>query len=156
MSTIELDFDIEDIVIEPEDAGFQSQRTLISSMTVIPDKHTFTIWKGATFNEVLTLYETMDNTQPRNLTNYKAEMIIRKQPNDEVNKYLKLTTGELTNPSDNGCSIQVNSSGQIILQITANITSGLSFKSAVYDLTITSPTGVTDALLYGGIKVNGV
>jgi hypothetical protein len=125
-------------------------------MTVIPDKHTFTIWKGATFNEVLTLYETMDNTQPRNLTNYKAEMIIRKQPNDEVNKYLKLTTGELTNPSDNGCSIQVNSSGQIILQITANITSGLSFKSAVYDLTITSPTGVTDALLYGGIKVNGV
>ena len=28
MPTIELDFDIEDIVIEPEDAGFQSQRTV--------------------------------------------------------------------------------------------------------------------------------
>jgi hypothetical protein len=34
-------------------------------MTVIPDKHTFTIWQGATFFEVLTLYETNDKTQPR-------------------------------------------------------------------------------------------
>jgi len=129
-------------------------------MTVIPDKHTFTIWKGATFFEVLTLYETIDRTQPRNLTGYTAEMIIRQKPNDDTNIYLTLATGNNPNPSDDGCSIELpvdsSSTGQIKLKIEANFTKIINWKTAVYDLTITDASGVTDALLYGGIKVNGV
>jgi hypothetical protein len=135
-------------------------------MTVIPDKHTFTIWQGATFFEVLTLYETMDKTQPRNLNNpsaYKAEMVIRDKPKSN-NIYLILATdNNKTNYNSNlytGCSIvlptDTNSMGQIKLNIDTNVTAAIAWKSAVYDLTITSPSGVTDALLYGGIKVNGV
>jgi hypothetical protein len=129
-------------------------------MTVIPDKHTFTIWQGATFFEVLTLYETIDRTRPRNLTGYTAEMIIRQKPNDNTNIYLTLATGNNPNPSSDGCSIELpidsSSTGQIRLKIEANFTKNINWKTAVYDLTITDASGVTDALLYGGIKVNGV
>jgi hypothetical protein len=130
-------------------------------MTVIPDKHTFTIWHGATFFEVLTLYETNDRTQPRDLTEYSAEMIIRKKPNDDTpsNIYLTLSTDGGT--TDEGCSIVLQrdgATGQIELKIDADYTKidQITWKSAVYDLTITSPSGITEALLYGGIKVNGV
>ena len=134
-------------------------------MTVIPDKHTFTIWQGATFNESLTLYQTMDNTQPRDLTNYKAEMVIRDKPRSS-NILLVLATannqGNYT-PSSlyNGCSITLPTGstnlGTILLQISAEATAAITeWKSAAYDLTITSPDNITDALLYGGIKVNGV
>jgi hypothetical protein len=134
-------------------------------MTVIPDKHTFTIWQGATFNESLTLYQTMDNTQPRNLTNYKAEMVIRDKPRSS-NILLVLATannrGNYT-PSSlyNGCNIVLptgtDNLGSILLQIDAATTAQITaWKSAAYDLTITSPDNITDALLYGGIKVNGV
>jgi hypothetical protein len=131
-------------------------------MTVMPDKHTFAIWRDATFFEVLTLYETMDKTQPRDLTNYKAEMIIKKKPNDNSsnNIYLTLATANNPNPSSNGCSIllptDLPSRGQIRLTITSDITAAINWNAAVYDLTITAPDGVKDALLYGGIKVNGV
>jgi hypothetical protein len=138
-------------------------------MTVIPDKHTFTIWQGATFYEVLTLFDSMDRTQPRDLTGYAAEMIIRDKP--QGTPLLTLSTiangGSITNgihPSDAGCSITLGSSsstgtkGKITLKITASATTPLPWKSGVYDLTISeaSGTGNTDALLYGGIKVNGV
>jgi hypothetical protein len=131
-------------------------------MTIIPDKHTFTIWKGASFYEVLTLFETMDKTQPRDLTNYSAELIIRKKPNDDTpsNIYLTLATLNNPTPSDNGCSIDLptgsNNLGRIILKIDPDVTKNISWKSAVYDLTITDSQNRTDALLYGGIKVNGV
>jgi hypothetical protein len=131
-------------------------------MTIIPDKHTFTIWKGASFYEVLTLYETMDKSQPRNLADYNAEMIIRKKPNDDSpeNIYLTLATPDNPTPADNGCSIELptgeGDDGRIILRIDPSVTQGISWKSAVYDLTITDSYNRTDALLYGGIKVNGV
>jgi len=129
-------------------------------MTIIPDKHTFTIWQGATFYEVLTLYSTMDRTSPRNLTGYTAEMIIRDKPNGTA--LLTLATLENVN-KDVGCSISLGTTtadqGQIRLQIADTVTKNLgksnTWKSGVYDLTITN-NGITDALLYGGIKVNGV
>ena len=127
-------------------------------MTIIPDKHTFTIWQGSTFFEVLTLYETLDQSQPRDLSNYTAEMVIRDKPNSS-NIYLTLATDENSSKT-NGCSITLpigsSNLGQIQLQITPQVTKNITWKSAVYDLTITSSDGVTDALLYGGIKVNGV
>lgn len=220
-------------------------------MTIIPDKHTFTIWQGATFFEVLTLYETLDTSTPRDfftsssitgvtvqtylnnptatlstgvgvtatftsgqtyyissnyidatkgiyftpattitlnnssatvelkpnannsisgvttgtgsatITNrtaaYSAEMIIRDKP--QGTQRIKLATAD-GSPST-GCSITFSDSpvtkGRIVLEITASATAALTWKTGVYDLTITkTSTGVTDALLYGGIKVNGV
>lgn len=127
-------------------------------MTVIPSKHTFTIWQGATFYEVLTLYTTSDRTLPRNLSGYTAEMIIRTKP--KGSELLTLSTNNAN--TDSGCSIVLqrdNVLGRIELKITDTATTIIPWKSAVYDLTITSPaapTAVTDALLYGGIKVNGV
>ena len=130
-------------------------------MTVIPDKHTFTIWQGATFNEVLTLYETNDRTMPRDLSGYTAEMVIRSKPQSPT----PLIT---LNTSNGGITLQYPSAtenkGEIRLYISATNTKlvadgGLiDWKSAVYDLTITSASNpnITEALLYGGIKVNGV
>ena len=142
-------------------------------MTVIPAKHTFTIWQGATFYEALTLYETMDQTQPRNLTGFTATMIIRDKPNSD-NIYLTLASPGALAPdgttivtSNQGCSITLqegNVTGLIKLRIDAKNTelgpksaNKIDWKSAVYDLTLReTSTGKTDALLYGGIKVNGV
>jgi hypothetical protein len=221
-------------------------------MTVIPDKHTFTIWQGATFFEVLTLYSTNDQTLPRDFytstavtgltvttygtqqatlsattglaintkyyissstipvsngvyfttgnsltteitlssicesgtnkvatinkrtINYGAEMIIRDKA--QGTPYLTLSTnstGSTVNgirPTSTGCSITLpdapNVLGQMQLIITDTVTATLgtsnTWKTGVYDLTLTEivnpATGgvTTDALLYGGIKVNGV
>ena len=56
-------------------------------MTLIPAKHTFTIWQASTFFEVLTLYETSNTSLPRNFypsagetPDYSAEMVIRDKP----------------------------------------------------------------------------
>jgi hypothetical protein len=125
-------------------------------MTVIPDKHTFTIWQGATFFEALTLYETSDRTLPRDLSGYSAEMIIRTKPQGSA--LLTLSTNNAT--TSPGCSITLGSTseeqGVIKLLISASATAAINWKSASYDLTITDSGGITDALLYGGIKVVGV
>lgn len=89
---------------------------------------------------------------------YSAEMIIRDKPQG-TDERLILSTDP--NNADSGCSITFADSpqtlGRIELQITASRTASLAWKTGVYDLTITNTsTDVTDALLYGGIKVNGV
>lgn len=214
-------------------------------MTVIPAKHTFTIWQGATFFEVLTLYETMDKTTPRDFciggsvtglsvsttsgnpsatltgtngltgnttysissstipasnniyfttpqtpvtgitlssttgvttssgsnaatittrsTGYSAEMVLRDKPGGTP---LKVNGVDLILSTSNNISsvgfgiilpVEPTVKGQIKLQINPSITQAITWKTAVYDLTIKNETtGVTDALLYGGIKVNGV
>jgi len=216
-------------------------------MTVIPDKHTFTIWQGATFFEVLTLYETMDKTSPRdfvtstsvnNLTvsttansttatlntttglvanelysissatipaanniyfkaenpvsttitlsssngvttsvnpgiatikrrtlGYAAEMLIRNKPQGTVLHALRTENHPDYEAGDSLIILPIEPSvmGQIQLIIADSVTktfgSSSSWKTGVYDLTITNiakTPNVTDALLYGGIKVNGV
>jgi hypothetical protein len=226
-------------------------------MTVIPAKHTFTIWQGATFFEVLTLYETMDKTQPRDFCrqnnsqdvvsgvtvttsnstlpqvtlafsgtplaanatysissstipsannisfttgssaptspytatlsstagvtegttvaatitrrtlNYYADMIIRNKPQGTALHALRTSNHPNYNPVNDSLiilPIDPASKGQIQLKIsnttTATFGTSNSWKTGVYDLTITGIsdqiTQITDALLYGGIKVNGV
>jgi len=112
-------------------------------MTVIPDKHTFTIWQGASFTETLIVYSNAAGTQVKDLTGYTAEMIIRDKP-----RGTQLLT--VSNTID-------GANGKITLNLTPAQTTAITWKSAVYDLTITkTSTGVTDALLYGGIRVQGV
>lgn len=259
MLTLDIDWSIEDIVIEPEDIGLQfvDNRCIIYSMTVIPAKHTFTIWQGATFFEVLTLYETMDKNTPRdfceqnspsNLVSnitvttasdntvsatlngagvssllpnntysissttipaannisfttgagpfsssynitlssgtgvttgttvaatinkrtliYYAEMVIRDKPQGTPIHALRSVNNPDYNSNTDSLiefSLDPATKGQIRLIIssdtTVNFGSSSSWKTGVYDLTISNSTQspvITDALLYGGIKVNGV
>jgi hypothetical protein len=224
-------------------------------MTVLPDKHTFTIWQGATFFEVLTLYESNDTTSPRDFctlttvngltvsTNansttatlsstsgliagevysissatipavnniyfeapnplsttitlsssngvttssspqaatikrrtlgYAAEMLIRNKPQGTVLHALRTENHPNYNSTIAGAGpvpnslivlpVEPDALGQIKLVIDDSVTktfgSSVSWKTGVYDLTITNTSespNVTDALLYGGIKVNGV
>jgi hypothetical protein len=131
-------------------------------MTLIPAKHTFTIWSGATFFEVLTLYETNDNTTPRDFCStsgstrtvvYTAEMIIREKPQGSPLFTLSSANGRIIFPTE------IENIGQIRLLISDTDTAGLDWNSGVYDLTITKTNEtphITEALLYGGIKVAGV
>lgn len=110
-------------------------------MTVIPDKHTFTIWQGASFDETLVVYTDVAGTQVKDLTDYTAEMIIRDKPRGtELISVTYDIDGE---------------NGKINLSLTPEQTAAITWKGAVYDLTITKD-GVTDAILYGAIKVQGV
>jgi hypothetical protein len=119
-------------------------------MTVIPDKHTFTIWQGTSFYETLVLYNDAAGTQVKNLTGYTAEMIVREKPNGE--QYIGPDADfEMTYVID-------GANGKITLKLSPEQTAGITWKGAVYDLTITSPSPnpVTDAILYGAVKVQGV
>jgi hypothetical protein len=89
------------------------------------------------------IYIDAAGTQVKNLTGYTAEMIVRDKPNGE--EYLTMTY-EIDGPN-----------GKLILSLTPEETAAITWKGAVYDLTITkTSTGVTDAILYGAIKVQGV
>lgn len=121
-------------------------------MTVIPDKHTFTIWQGTSFTETLAVYSDAAGTTPKNLRGYTAEMIIRDKP--KGTQLISVTTS-VDGPN-----------GKITLSLTPIQTAAITWKGAVYDLTITKSSnpsgadnaaiGTTDALLYGSVKVQGV
>jgi hypothetical protein len=66
-------------------------------MTLIPDKHTFTIWQSATFFEVLTLYATNDQTQPRDFYNSASIANLTVTTNGTTSATLSGTTGLTTN-----------------------------------------------------------
>lgn len=105
-------------------------------MTVIPDKYQFTIWKGGTFHERLTLYTDSSRTTPRNLTGYTANLKIKPKNSSVVN-----ISGVIT-----------AASGIIDFTMSASTTEALTWKGAPYELSITSGS-VTDVLLHGTIKV---
>jgi len=116
-------------------------------MTMIPDKHTFTIWQGASFYETLVIYSDAAGTNIKDLTDYTAEMIVRDKPNGA-----ELLSIGVSIPSP-------QTDGKVVLMISAEDTATIPWKGAVYDLTISHDAGgtiVTDALLYGAIKVQGV
>ena len=120
-------------------------------MTVIPDKHTFTIWQGASFIETLAIYTDAAGVTPKDLTGYTASMIIRDKPNGTVLITMTDANGKI--------AFTDRANGKLTLQLTPAETdpTAITWKGAVYDLTITkTSTGVTDALLYGAIKVQGV
>ena len=138
-------------------------------MTLIPAKHTFTIWQASTFFEVLTLYESSDSSLPKNFypsglttPDYSAEMVIRDKPHS-ANAYWTLSSDPALNDNPDYAGIVFPSGeanmGQIHLIINDVDTPGFNWKSGAYDLTIThteSGNSITDTLLYGGIKVLGV
>ncbi len=116
-------------------------------MTLVPDVIDFDIWRGATFNVEVTLYTDGAGTEPWDLTGYTALMEIRDQPGDEDPIFVLSTDDD---------TITLDSEGVITLNIEANDTATLTWKRGVYDLLITSPSGKTDPVLWGKVKVVGV
>lgn len=105
-------------------------------MTVIPSKHTFTIWKGGTFYERIVLFSDSARTTPRNLSGFTSKLRIK--------------------PKDSS-AIEINgvvtaASGLIEFTYSAASTSSLTWKGATYEMSLTSG-GNTDILLFGTVKV---
>lgn len=114
---------------------------------ILPEKHNFNIWKGATFRTKLTLYTDAGQTV-RDLSGYSGELVIRDKP--EGAALLTLNT-------NNGGIILGDEAGTIELIISAEDTADIAWQTAVYDLTITAGSGGdTDALLFGGFTAQGV
>lgn len=105
-------------------------------MTVIPAKHQFSIWKGSTFYERITLYSDAERTTLRDLNGATAVLKIKPRGDDPF------TVSGVVTPL----------SGLVEFTISASSTEALTWKGASYELNITK-NGVTDTLLYGNIKV---
>jgi hypothetical protein len=116
-------------------------------MALYPDAHDFAIWKGATFRAHLELFNDEAETQPRDLTNHTAELIIRNRPNGDAR--LTLTT-------ENGGITLGGVTGTIDIVISAAATAAITWKTGHYDLLVTAAGGDTDALLYGTFTADGV
>lgn len=114
-------------------------------MTVIPDKFSFTLWRGTTFRETMTLYAS-DGVTPRDLTGYTASMSIEDPSNGCALLFL-LSTG-------NSRIVLGGIAGTIELFISAADTDFV-WDQGVYELTITGPgpTDDTDALLFGAFHI---
>lgn len=88
---------------------------------------------------------TLVYNPPVNLVGYTAKMQLRKSLTD-VNPLLELST-------TNNSIVLGGSEGSIQLLIAATVTETLDFTSALYDLELTSPSGVVTRLLEGKVAV---
>lgn len=115
-------------------------------MSLQPARWNFVIWKGATFEENMTLLQGGQGSAGRDLSGYTGELIVRDEPEG---------TPLVTLDTNNG-GIILDSDGNIQLNISDEDTTTIAWQTGVYDLTITSPGGTTDALLFGNFVVRGV
>lgn len=117
-------------------------------MSLMPDRYDFTIWRGATFRNTLTLYTAESTTSPpRDLTGYTALLEIYDQP--QGNLLVSLTDTDGITLGDDA--------GTIELYLSASDTDTLTWEAGVYELSITAPgPGDTDILLFGHFKVKGL
>jgi hypothetical protein len=133
-------------------------------MTLIPAEHNFTIWQGATFFEVLTLYQSNDQSDPRNLTGYDITMTVNPR-NKGAAIYPQIVLSTDSQKTSSGCSItlanQTTNPGKMDIKMISTATDKtdngglIDWKSASYTLTMTNNNTV-DALLRGNIKVVGI
>lgn len=71
-------------------------------MTVIPDRYNFTIWKGGTFYESITVYTDEAGSVPRNLTGSSIRMKITRQPKGDTLLDLSTSNGKITTDPTSG------------------------------------------------------
>lgn len=116
-------------------------------MSLEPAKHNFVIWRGASFYTKITYYSDATETTPTDLTGYSASLVIRDKPGG---------TELLTLSTQSGGIILGTIDGAINLTMPADQTAALTWTSGVYTLMVTSPSPVTDVLLYGGFAVRGI
>jgi hypothetical protein len=117
-------------------------------MSLLPGKHNFVIWQGATFKKRINLFTDANAEVPWNLTGYSALLEIRPEPKSTT---VLFTLSTANNRIDLG-----DTNGTIDLLIDDTDTAELPWTAGVYDLTITSSGGITDPLLFGGFAVRGV
>jgi|GEM_PF-2266037 len=133
-------------------------------MTLIPAQHNFTIWQGSTFYETLTLYQSNDKSDPRNLTGYIITMTINPRSKGTTSYPQIILSTNLIQTSV-GCSItlanQTTNPGKMDIKMLATATDKtdngglIDWKLASYTLTMTNNNTI-DALLRGNIKVTGI
>ena len=113
-------------------------------------KYNLTIEQGTTLNLDLT-YRDSDNN-PIDLTGYSAKMQIKSDYADK-NPKTYLTLSSSLNADNTGLTLG-GASGSINIFVSAPSSSAINFDSAVYDLEITSITGLVTRLLEGNVKLN--
>lgn len=113
-------------------------------MSLEPERLNFTAVKGATFRKVLTLSE--DN-EPLDLDGYSATMTVRTgRPAVVALTLTTLNDGIVIDPVES----------TITIYISDEATAALAWTLGSYNLFLTSPSGDSDALLYGNFSVKVV
>jgi hypothetical protein len=105
-----------------------------------------TIYQGSTFSQEFQ-WKSGDPAVPVDLTGYAARMQIREKissPNYIVN----LTT------ENGGIVIRDAVNGKFSIEISADATTTMNFKTAVYDLEFVSPDGIVRRLLGGTVTLS--
>lgn len=115
-------------------------------MSVVPDRLNLSVWKDTTFQATLTYYTDDTGVTLRNLTGYTALMEIKDTPTGSV---------IATWSTANGLIVLGGSLGTITITVPATTVAGYTWRSGVYDLLITSPSGFVDALLFGSFTITG-
>lgn len=102
------------------------------------------IQQGSDFSHTVSLQN--DDGTPLVLTGYSAKMQIRPELGSAT-MLLELSTG-------NGRIVLNALAGQLTLSLTNTITSGLTFRSGVYDLEITSGSGFVTRIMQGNVTTS--
>jgi len=114
-------------------------------MTRSGAKHNFTIEKGVTFQQTITITAT-GTTTPLDLTGYTGEMDVRVSPYSESESF--------TFTTDNGRMSITGASGVVGLTMSATDTAALTALPGTYNLLLTdTSTGTVIQPLYGDIEV---
>lgn len=100
--------------------------------------------QGATFHREV-LWHDIDE-RPVDLTGYTAQMQVRASVKSR-DVMLELSTA-------NGLIVLYPALGKLVLYIPATATNALPSKRAVYDLELTSPSGVVTRLLEGSFHIS--
>jgi hypothetical protein len=116
-------------------------------MTLLPDKHIFTIWQGATFFEVLTLYETNDQTQPRDFYTSTSVTGITVSPNGTTNVTLSVASGNINaklaaNTKYYISSPNIPAANGVYFTTPSSISSGLTYNATLYQNLSPSANGI--------------
>jgi len=98
-------------------------------MTLIPDKHTFTIWQGATFFEVLTLYSTNDQTQPRDFYTSTLVTGLTVTTNGTTSATLSGTTGLTANTKYYISSPSIPAANSVYFTTGSSLTTGITLST---------------------------
>lgn len=110
----------------------------------------FTWDKGSTINRSLTWKknqgtEEEPNYQPVNLTGYTARMEIRNRYGGDLLHRLDTTNGGLTiDPEE----------GQILINVSAEVTTAWEWRNAVYDIELVAPDESVTRLIQGTITLS--
>lgn len=113
-------------------------------------KYNLTIEQGTTIN--LTLLYKDSGSNPIDLTGYGAKMQIKSTYADK-NPRTFLTLSSSLNADNTGLTLG-GTTGSINIYVSAASSSAINFDAAIYDLEITSATGVVTRILEGNAKLN--